>query len=98
MKISEVTINDLKEYANVDHDYDDKIFENILLGAKSYIKSYTGLNDEQIDNKEDLTIALMVLCNEMYDNRVFSVENNKANTVITNILDMYAVNLLQVIL
>lgn len=94
MKISEVTIDDLKEYANVDHDYDDKIFENILLGAKSYIKSYTGLNDEQIDNKEDLTIALMVLCNEMYDNRVFSVQDNKANTVITNILDMYAVNLL----
>ena len=49
---------------------------------------------EQIDNKEDLTIALMVLCNEMYDNRVFSVQDNKANTVITNILDMYAVNLL----
>ena len=94
MKISEVTITDLKEYANVDHYYDDKIFRNILLAAKSYIKSYTGLNEEQIDNKEDLTIALMVICNEMYDNRVFSVENKKANTVINNILDMYAVNLL----
>ena len=94
MKVSEVTIDDLKEYANVEHDYDDNIFNNILLAAKSYIKGYTGLNDEQIDNKEDLTIALMVLCNERYDNRVFSVENNKANTVITNILDMHSVNLL----
>lgn len=94
MKVSEVTIDDLKEYANVDHDYDDNIFSNILLAVKSYIKGYTGLNEEQIDNKEDLTIALMVLCNEMYDNRVFSVENNKANTVITNILDMHSVNLL----
>ncbi|MDU6296820.1 head-tail connector protein [Clostridium celatum] len=94
MKISEVTINDLKEYASVDHNYDDKMFQDILMAAKSYIKSYTGLNEEQIDNKEDLTIALMVLCNEMYDNRVFSVQDNKANTVITNILDMYAVNLL----
>ena len=94
MKISEVTITDLKEYANVDHDYDDKIFSNILLAAKSYIKSYTGLNDEQVDKKEDLTIALMVLCNEMYDNRVFSVQDNKANTVIANILDMHSVNLL----
>ena len=94
MKISEVTITDLKEYANVDHDYDDRIFSNILSSSKAYIKSYTGLNDEQIDNKEDLTIALMVLCNEMYDNRVFSVQDTKANTVITNILDMYSVNLL----
>lgn len=94
MKISEVTIDDLKEYANVEHNYDDNIFTNILVTTKSYIKSYTGLNDDQIDNKEDLTIALMVLCNEMYDNRVFSVQDNKANAVIANILDMHAVNLL----
>lgn len=94
MKISEVTIDDLKEYANVEHDYDDKMFTNILIAAKAYIKSYTGLNEEQIDEKEDLTIALMVLCNEMYDNRAFSVQDNKANTVISNILDMYSINLL----
>lgn len=94
MKISEVTIENLKEYASVEHNYDDNIFTSILAAAKSYIKSYTGLNDEQIDNKEDLTIALMVLCNEMYDNRVFSVQDNKANTVIANILDMHAINLL----
>ncbi len=94
MKISEVTIETLKEYANVEHNYDDKIFTNILIAAKSYIKSYTGLSDEQVDKKEDLTIALMVLCNEMYDNRVFSVQDNKANTVIANILDMHSVNLL----
>lgn len=94
MKISEVTIEKLKEYANVEHDYDDSIFTNILIAAKSYIKSYTGLNDDQVDKKEDLTIALMVLCNEMYDNRVFSVQDNKANTVIANILDMHSVNLL----
>jgi uncharacterized phage protein (predicted DNA packaging) len=94
MKISEVTINDLKEYANVEHNYDDKIFTNILLASKAYIKSYTGLNEKQIDEKEDLTIALMILCNEMYDNRVFSVQDNKVNTVISNILDMYSVNLL----
>lgn len=94
MKISEVTIDNLKEYANVEHNYDDNIFTNILIAAKSYIKSYTGLSDEQVDTKEDLTIALMVLCNEMYDNRVFSVQDNKANAVIANILDMHAVNLL----
>lgn len=94
MKISEVTITDLKEYANVEHDYDDKIFSNILLAAKSYIKSYTGLNEEQIDEKEDLTIALMILCNELYDNREFSVQDNKVNVVISNILDMHSVNLL----
>jgi uncharacterized phage protein (predicted DNA packaging) len=94
MKISEVTIDDLKEYANVEHDYDDVMLNNILLAAKSYIKGYTGLNEEQIDSKEDLTLALLVLCNEMYDNRSFSVQDNKSNFVIKNILDMYSINLL----
>lgn len=94
MKISEITIKELKEYANVDHDHDNTILNSILLAAKSYIKNYTGLTEEQIDSKEDLTIALMVLCNEMYDNRSFSAQDNKSNVIITNILDMYSVNLL----
>lgn len=94
MKISEVTIVELKDYANVDHDFDDDIFTNILMAAKSYIKGYTGLNDEQLDDKEDLTLALMVLCNEMYDNRIFSVQYDKVNTVVSNILNMHSINLL----
>lgn len=94
MKISEVTINELKEYANVEHDLDDKLFNMILSAAKSYIKSYTGLTLEQIDDKEDLTIALMTLTNEMYDNRVFIIQDIKLNTFISSILDMYSVNLL----
>lgn len=94
MKISEVTINELKEYANVEHDLDDKLFNMILSAAKSYIKSYTGLTLEQMDDKEDLTIALMTLTNEMYDNRVFIVQDIKLNTFISSILDMYSVNLL----
>ena len=94
MKISEVNISDLKEYANVDHDYDNNIFSNILLSSKSYIKSYTGLNEEQIDSKEELTIALMILCNEMYENRIYTVENDKVNKIVNSILDMHSINLL----
>jgi hypothetical protein len=96
MKISEVVISDLMEYA---HEYSNdseiiKTFNNILLACKSYIKSYTGLEDEQMDTKEDLTIALMVLTNEMYDNRVFTVQDNKVNVLIKSILDMHSINLL----
>ena len=94
MKISEVTIKDLKEYAVVSHNLDDKLFSNILIACKSYIKSYTGLDDISLDKKEDLTIALMILCNEMYDNRAYTVENDKANKVVNSILDMHSINLL----
>lgn len=94
MKISEVTIEDLKEYAVVSHNLDDKLFSNILLASKAYIRSYTGLNDTALDEKEDLTIALMILCNELYDNRAYTVENDKSNKVVNSILDMHSINLL----
>jgi uncharacterized phage protein (predicted DNA packaging) len=94
MKVSEITIQDLKEYAHVYHFEDDNLFTSILVACKSYIKSYTGLSTELMDTKEDLTIALFVLANEMYGNRIYTVENDKVNTVIKSILDMHSVNLL----
>lgn len=94
MKISEVTITDLKEYANVEHDLDDNLFQTILVATKAYIKGYTGLTTEAMDTKEDLTIALMILSNEMYENRVYSVDNDKVNSVVNNLLGMYSMNLL----
>lgn len=94
MKISEVTTEELKEYAHVYHNDDDKLFSSILIACKSYIKGYTGLTVERMDEKEDLTIALFVLSNELYDNRTFTVENDKVNIVIKSILDMHSINLL----
>lgn len=96
MKISEVTRQNLKEYAR---EYNDDIetnnmFDLILAAGKSYIKSYTGLSDEQLDTKEDITIVLFILSNEMYDNRVLTVENDKVNPVVKSILEMHSINLL----
>jgi hypothetical protein len=94
MRISEVTITDLKNYAHVYHAEDDGLFSTILSACKSYIRGYTGLSDLQMDEKEDLVVALFVLSNEMYDNRVFMVEGSNVNAVVQNILHMYSVNLL----
>jgi uncharacterized phage protein (predicted DNA packaging) len=94
MKISQVTIQELKDYAHIYHDADNKLFLSILAACKSYIKGYTGLTPDKIDEKEELTIALFVLSNELYDNRTFTVESGKVNTVIKSILDMHSVNLL----
>lgn len=94
MKISDVSIEDIKQYANIYHNEDDNLISSILTAAKSYIRNYTGLTDEQMDQKEDLTIVLMVLCSEMYDNRAFIAEDSKVNLVIKSILDMHSINLL----
>jgi predicted nucleic acid-binding protein len=43
MLISEISINDLKQYANVYHDEDDNLFAAILAAGKQFISTYTGL-------------------------------------------------------
>jgi uncharacterized phage protein (predicted DNA packaging) len=94
MRISEVTISDLKQYANVYHSDDDGLFAQILTASKSYIRSYTGLSDELMDSNEDLTLALYVLSNDLYDNRAYNIESSKANLVVESILSMHSINLL----
>lgn len=95
MKLSQVQISDLKQYANVFHTADDNLFTTILIAGKAFISTYTGLPlFPDCDNYEDLTIALFVLCNEMYDNRDFTTDNTKVNFVVKQILDSYSVNYL----
>lgn len=185
MKLSEVTIDELKQYANVYTADDDNLFDVILSASKSFISIYTGiplsrftnapvvnpiqpgsaiitgtsisgytitvtfadnttatalvqsdgtwsvnvpitetLNDgdkvnvtqtspsgnissptistvgstaispQCLDDFEDVSIALMVLSNEMYDNRSMTVDNDKLNFVVKQILDSHSVNLL----
>jgi hypothetical protein len=95
MKLSQVQISDLKQYANVYHNADDNLFSVILTAGKTFITTYTGLPlYPDCDNFEDLTIALFVLCNEMYDVRDFTVDNVKVNFVVKQILDSHSVNYL----
>lgn len=94
MKIGDVTLQDIKDYARIDYDDDDMQIETIMLAAKAYIRGYTGLDNLTMDTKEDLTIAFKVLCNDMYANKQYMVQNDKVNVVIKSILDMHSINLL----
>jgi len=96
MVISTVTITDIKNYLRVDSDFieDDSLITSILASTKSFIKAYTGLDDVGLDSYEDITIALFVLCSEMYSNRQFIVQNTNLNPIVASILDMHCINLL----
>jgi hypothetical protein len=101
MKLSDVTIADLKGYANCYHDLDDNLFGAILVAGKQFISNYTGIpltstdpDVDTLDNHEEMSIALLLISNEMYDNRMVTVENNKIGFVIRQLLDAHSVNLL----
>ena len=94
MKISDISLETVKDYLKVENDIEDGLIDNILTASKNYVKNYTGLTDEEIDKKEDITLVVLVLANEMYSNREYTVEKNILNPVITSILDMHSMNLL----
>lgn len=93
MKVSEVQPVDLAEFLRLD-DYREDEMQRILDSAKGYIRSYTGLTDEEIDTHADFLVALLVLCQDMHDNRAMYVEKSNVNRVVESILDMHRVNLL----
>lgn len=71
MRISEISLNDAVEYCRIDEpDKNDELeIENFMQSAKSYIKNYTGLNDNELDDFEDLSIAYLMIIADFYDNR-----------------------------
>ena len=97
MKISEIDVSFVKEYLRQDGDEDDKLIGAILEGAKDYIVKYTGQSLEQLEDSEDLTIAVLVLVAEFYDNRTINVNdriNLRVNIMLESLMGRYSVNLL----
>jgi hypothetical protein len=93
--VSEVTVTNVAEYLRLEEgEYSQALLTSLLNTAKEFIKSYTGLTIDQIDEHEDFYIVVMVLCQDMHDNRTYYVEKNNLNKVVETILGMHSVNLL----
>lgn len=95
MKISEVTTTVVKDYINAP-DETDNIINMLIASSKQYILRYTGIKENKLDEYEDLTIALLVLCADFYDQRQFMLDSNNGvpvNAIVESILNMHAFNL-----
>ena len=100
MKVSEITIEDVAEYIRLEDDeYSSVQLTAILEAAKEYVADYTGIpqyNAEQegqtLDDYAKFSIAVLTLCQDMYDNRSYYVERNNVNKVVESILDMHRIN------
>lgn len=95
-KVSEVTSTDLAEYLRVGEvtESEDVFLKTIIGAAKSYMSKYTGLDAAQLDGSQDFVVVLLVLCQDMYDNRALYVDSANVNLTVQSILDMHSVNLL----
>ncbi|MCS6107924.1 phage gp6-like head-tail connector protein [Clostridium botulinum] len=92
IKINEVKTDLLINYCNA-YDEDKQLLEIFKDASVDYIKSYTGLTDEEINTKNDLTVALLVLVSGMFDNRSIEVDKDKVNLILDGILGLHSKNL-----
>lgn len=98
MKISEVTTEYLTNYVRLDEPTEIELeeLESMAINARAYIRSYTGLTDEEIDQHEDITHAYLILVADMFDNRNLYIEGKASNVnkAVDRILGLHSVNLL----
>ena len=96
MKVSDITVNDIVEYCRIEEpsEADTAFLSQAMEAAKAYIRSYTGLDNDGIDQHEDFIIVVYILVQDMYDNRSLYTEGKALNNTVETILGMHSVNLL----
>ena len=95
-KVSDITAESVAEYLRLDEVTDGEIntLAMLISIATSYIKSYTGLDDAGVDKYPEFVIAVLILCQDMWDNRTMYVDSKDLNNTVQSILAMHSVNLL----
>lgn len=98
MKVSKITqgviLNHLREEEeNLDCE-DLNLLDVMKTASVEFCKSQTGLSDEELDKHEDITIAVLTLISDMWDNRSMMVQKNNVNMIVNAILGMHRTNLI----
>lgn len=96
-KVSEITAQDVADYLRIAEltEEDENFITSTIGVAIDYILKYTGIADaETLDTYNDMVIVVLVLCQDMYDNRAMYVDNSNLNRVVENILGLHQRNLL----
>ena len=96
-KVSDITASDVWEYLNPSEEMDsgsETTINNLIGIATAFISNWTGRTVEELDNYQDLVIVVLVLCQDMWDNRTLYVDKSNLNKVVESILGLHQVNLL----
>ena len=95
-KVSDITAESVAEYLRLDEvtDSEKNTLATLISIATSFIKSYTGLDDAGVDKYHEFVIVVLILCQDMWDNRTMYVDGKELNNTVQSILGMHSVNLL----
>ena len=91
MKVSEITTDTLKEWLGIS-DGEEETLAVILLSAVSAAQGFTGLTLEELDEYEEITIAVLGICNDYYNGNRPQASNTNMNKMSESILAMHSKN------
>jgi hypothetical protein len=94
--VSQITAQDVADYLRITEvtEDDTNTLNTLLTVAKAYVTQYTGQTIESMDTYQDIIIVVLVLCQDMWDNRALYVDSANPNKVVESILSLHSVNLL----
>lgn len=95
-KVSDITVDCVADYLRLDEvtDSEKNTLAMLISIATSFIKSYTGLDDDGVDKYTEFVIVVLILCQDMWDNRTMYVDSKDLNNTVQSILAMHSINLL----
>lgn len=95
-KVSDITADSVAEYLRLDEvsEEEKNTLAMLISIATSFIKSYTGLDDDGVDKYHEFVIVVLILCQDMWDNRTMYVDSKDLNNTVQSILAMHSINLL----
>lgn len=94
MKVSELTVEVLRDYLKVDSDENVQMY---LEAAISYVKQYAGFKDDAAMNQtDDVAMCVLAVASDMFDQRQtqVGVNNSYINRLVDSMLFMHSTNLL----
>ena len=94
MLVSDLTVAMVKNYLRVDTNIDDFLLSVILPAAKRFCAQYTGLTVEDLNKYEDMPLAVLAVCADMYEVRQVTLNGTQINPTTAQILGTYSTNLL----
>ena len=90
MKVSEITPKIVADYVK---DSETPLMQSYIDAAISFIKNYTSLSEDDINEHDDFYIVVLILCEDMHDNKTLYPDKGNLNKVVETILDMHRNNL-----
>ncbi len=95
MKVSEISLDTLKQYLRVDGNDDDILLGAYLDSAKEYMMSYLGCTEQDLDKYAPLAVVAMAIVADAFEVRQFTSSTITKNPLIEQMLAMYCNNFLE---